>query len=79
MMISLGGYLRSILWCRLVTAVLNQRYNVLFLVADDMRPQLGAYQGSDFPSRVHQKMHTPHLDSLASRSLLLRKAYVQVS
>ncbi len=51
--------------------------NVLFLVSDDMRPQLGAYYGPDFPSPIHPKMITPNLDRLAGRSLLLKKAYVQ--
>lgn len=51
--------------------------NVLFLVADDMRPQLGAYAGKNCPSPVTPKMHTPNLDALASRSLLLERAYVQ--
>lgn len=53
------------------------RLNVLFLVADDMRPQLGAYDGQDFPSPTHPKMYTPNLDSLAARSLLLKRAHVQ--
>lgn len=51
--------------------------NVLFFVSDDMRPQLTCYEGSDFPSRVHPPMHTPNLDALAARSLLLKRAYVQ--
>lgn len=55
------------------------RKNVLFLVADDMRPQLGAYVGKYYPAPVSPKMHTPNLDKLASRSLLLERAYVQVA
>ncbi|KAK2146747.1 hypothetical protein LSH36_584g01041 [Paralvinella palmiformis] len=51
--------------------------NVLFLVADDMRPEIGAYVSPDFPSPIHPKIHTPHLDSLAKKSLLLKRAYVQ--
>ena len=51
--------------------------NVLFLVSDDMRPQINAYEGPDFPSPIHPKMHTPNLDALAARSLLLTRAYVQ--
>ena len=51
--------------------------NVLFLVADDMRPQINAYEGPDFPSQIHPKMHTPNLDALAAKSLLLKRAYVQ--
>lgn len=53
------------------------RKNVLFLVSDDMRPELGAYYGQDFPSTVHPKMHSPNIDALASKSLLLKRAYVQ--
>lgn len=53
------------------------RMNVLFLVADDMRPQLGSYYGKDFPSPVHPPMHTPNLDKLAAKSLLLKRAYCQ--
>ena len=46
--------------------------NVLFLVADDMRPDLGCYEDRQVPF-----MHTPNLDALASRSLLLKNAHVQ--
>ena len=56
-----------------------QRKNVLFLVADDMRPELGCYDGEDATSPVHPKMYTPNLDKLASKSLLLKRAYVQVA
>ena len=52
------------------------RKNILFLVADDMRPELGAYMGPDIPSPV-TKMHSPNLDRLAARSALLKWAYVQ--
>ena len=50
--------------------------NVLFFAVDDMRPQLSCYLGPDFPSPVHPKMHTPNMDALAARSLLLKRAYV---
>ena len=53
------------------------RKNVLFLVSDDLRPQLGSYNGKYAPSSVHPRMHTPNLDKLASKSLLLKRAYVQ--
>ena len=33
--------------------------NILFLASDDMRPEIGAYLGSDFPSPVHPDIHTP--------------------
>ena len=48
--------------------------NVLFLVADDMRPDIGVYNEND---QTHQKMYTPNLDKLAKQSLLLKRAYVQ--
>lgn len=53
----------------------NERKNVLFLMADDMRPELASYAGTDSP--VHPGMHSPNLDSLAAKSLLLKRAYVQ--
>lgn len=45
------------------------RYNVLFIVVDDLRPELGAY-GKDY-------MHTPHIDSLAARGMVFERAYAQ--
>jgi iduronate 2-sulfatase len=43
--------------------------NVLFIGVDDLRPQLGCYG--------HKRMVTPHLDKLASRSVLFRNNYCQ--
>ena len=43
--------------------------NVLLLISDDMRPDIGAYGA--------QHMVTPSLDRLASRSAVFRRAYVQ--
>ncbi|KAK6171255.1 hypothetical protein SNE40_019482 [Patella caerulea] len=42
-----------------------------------MRPEIGAYLGPDFPSPVHPQIHTPNLDALAAKSLLLKQSYVQ--
>ena len=53
------------------------RKNVLFLVADDLRVQLGSYEGSYFASSVHPNMYTPNLDKLATKSMVLKRAYVQ--
>ena len=55
----------------------SERQNILFLVADDMRPEMGCYFGKDFPVPVYPRMISPNLDYLASRSLLLKRAYVQ--
>ncbi|XP_046381439.2 iduronate 2-sulfatase-like [Haliotis rufescens] len=69
-----------ILWVTfLLLAVTSARarMNVLFLVSDDMRPELSIFEGPDFPSPVHPPMHSPNLDALARRSLLLKRAHVQ--
>ena len=50
--------------------------NVLFLVSDDMRPNIGVYKRDKEKSL---NMYTPNLDKLAMQSLLLKKAYVQQS
>ena len=58
----------------------EKRQNVLFIIADDLRPQLGAYYDSeDFPDPRALKPHTPNLDQLAKRSIVLKRAYVQYS
>ncbi len=51
--------------------------NVLFLISDDLRPELGCYGKDDAPSPVHPNMLTPNLDRLAAKSMLFKKAYVQ--
>ena len=43
------------------------RFNVLLIVCDDLRPQLGAYN--------HSLMRTPHFDALAETGLLFERAY----
>ena len=43
--------------------------NVLLIIVDDLRPQLGAY-GFDI-------MHTPNIDRLAEEGLVFRRAYAQ--
>ena len=57
-----------------------ERKNVLLFMADDMRADVGCYyQGEEQPTPTHPPMHTPNLDALASRSLLFKRAYVQLS
>ena len=41
--------------------------NVLFLVADDMRPNLGAYEDANSDIFGQPPMHTPNLDALAGK------------
>ena len=45
------------------------RYNVLFIMVDDLRPLLGCYG--------HSEMHTPNIDRLAQRGVLFNRAYCQ--
>ena len=45
------------------------RYNVLFIIADDLRPLLGCYG--------HPEMHTPNIDGLAQRGTLFNRSYCQ--
>lgn len=45
--------------------------NILFLIADDLRPELGCY-GSDIAA-------TPHLDALARRGIRFDRAYCQMA
>ncbi len=47
----------------------GEKPNVLFIIADDLRPDLGAY-GDPIA-------HTPNLDRLAVRSLVFERAYCQ--
>ena len=54
-----------------VIAQQQQRKNVLFIAVDDLRPQLGAY-GENY-------VKSPHIDELASKSMLFERAYCQVA
>ena len=72
-----GSWIYIIVLTSSVALMTDAAKNILFLVADDMRPEIGAYLGPDFPSPVHPAIHTPNLDQLASRSVLLKRAYVQ--
>ena len=50
-------------------AVSDEQYNVLFIIADDLRPLLGCYG--------HPEIHTPNIDRFAERSTLFNRAYCQ--
>jgi len=47
----------------------EKRFNVLFIVVDDLRPQLGYYG--------HRKMISPNIDRLAEKGTLFQNAYCQ--
>ena len=48
---------------------LKKPYNVLFIVVDDLRPELGCY-GAEY-------MRSPNIDRLAEKSLVFEQAYCQ--
>lgn len=48
----------------------EKKPNILLLIADDLRPELGCY-GID-------KIQTPHIDSLANQSVLFNNAYCNI-
>src|SRR6186713_438159 len=50
-------------------ATVPARPNILFIVADDLRTNLGCYGDA--------VAHTPHLDQLAARGVLFERAYAQ--
>ena len=45
------------------------RFNILFVMVDDLRPMLGCYG--------HPEMHTPNIDRLAARGTVFNRAYCQ--
>lgn len=49
----------------------EKRLNVLFIMVDDLRPELSCY-GSPH-------VRTPHIDQLAARGLVFERAYCQQS
>ena len=56
----------------------QNRKNILMLISDDMRPNLGAYYEFNKPLFREPKMHTPNLDALAGESLLFNNAFTQL-
>ena len=53
----------------------GQLKNVLFVMADDLRPDIGVYVGDD--DSFYRGIQTPHMDAFASSSLVLTRAYAQ--
>jgi len=63
----------------LLATAYSKKMNILFLMADDMRPNLGAYEDINKDIFNQPKMYTPNLDALAAKSMVFEKAYVQQS
>ncbi|MEX0882160.1 MAG: sulfatase, partial [Cyclobacteriaceae bacterium] len=54
-----------------ITEEKNEKFNVLFIAVDDLRPELGCY-GYDY-------MHTPHIDRLASEGRIFKNHFVHAA
>ena len=50
--------------------------NVLFLIADDLRPELSPYSSTG--TQFHANIYTPNIEALADKSLLMKQAHVQL-
>ena len=48
----------------------GKKYNILFLVVDDLRPQIGCYG--------HKQMISPNIDRLASSGTIFNRTFCQV-
>lgn len=55
--------------CSLFAKASNTKPNVLFIAADDLRPQLGCYG--------HDHVKSPNIDELAGKGLLFERTYCQ--
>ena len=64
----------ALLFTAAAASTSDTRKNVLFIIADYLRNDLGIYDGA---TSVHPHIHTPNLDALAAKSPFLRRAYVQ--
>jgi len=49
--------------------VQNEKYNILFIAVDDLRPELGCYG--------QEHIHSPNIDELASEGVQFNRAYTQ--
>ena len=53
------------------------KQNVLFIIVDDLRAEIGAFIDSVNRPWLNDDIKTPHIDALASRSVVFKQAYVQ--
>jgi arylsulfatase A-like enzyme len=71
---SLGSTLLGILLA--VVPSIQAKSNVLFIMADDMRPQVHNANIDHYNTQI---MKTPNLDRLASSGIKFDRAYAQIS
>jgi iduronate 2-sulfatase len=57
------------LFLRPLAAAGKERFNVLFITIDDLRPQLGCFGD--------RQVRSPHIDKLASQGIVFERAYCQ--
>ena len=51
--------------------------NVLFIIVDDLRPQMGCYEKS-LPLHGQSLMKTPNIDEMAAEGVLFERAYCAI-
>jgi len=67
--VALGIGLSTIIGCSYHKSNEKPKPNVLFIIVDDLRPELGCYG---------VKAHTPNIDKLANEGILFERAYCNV-
>ena len=60
-----------------IVSVSEGKKNILFIASDDLRPNLGVYDGVNAEIFNSPQMVTPNIDKLADKSILFERAYVQ--
>lgn len=55
------------------------KQNVLMLVVDDLRPELGIYEAYSKTSELYSGINTTNINNLAAKSTVFLNAYVQVA
>ena len=73
-------YQRANIWTDEDGAALGdetRRKNVMLLIADDMRAEASPFMDEERRPWLNRAIHTPHLAALATRSLVLKQAFVQ--
>ena len=62
-----------------ISLVYGGKKNILFIASDDLRPNLGVYDGVNSDIFNSPQMFTPNIDKLAAKSILFERAYVQIA